>query len=501
MIIVGSISILGWIMDTRALLDGANIDITIKFNTAVCTTLAAMALFVSAVRPTQKVAVRLLAGTSALIAGATLLQHLTGANFGIDTLIVDDIPNAAATTSPGRMGMPASVSLTSLGLALVFSTFRATRRPAAMLATACLCIAGLSLTGYLFGADQLYALPAYTGIALRTAAMISILALGLGALVREHGMFATLGKDDAGGKMFRRLVVPVIATSIVLGSIRLWAQAAGYVDATFGTAARTLAEVVLLVWLLWWTAESLSRSEARLRDTMRVREENETLHRIAVAQEAERRRIARDVHDHIGQSLTALRLNLESMQERGGGNGEFVREISRTCEQAKKLDADMSLLVWQMRPGVLDTHGLASAVNSFIREWSLNHGIDAEFQASSSERRLLPEIETNLYRIIQEALNNIVKHAKATKVSITINYLTDEAVLVIEDDGLGFDTEADAIHTTEGSGFGLIGMKERALLVGGRLEIESTPGSGTAILVRVPRTASRRAMTANGSGE
>jgi signal transduction histidine kinase len=449
----------------------------------------------------RKFLIRILGGVTFVIAAATFLEHITGISLGIDTLIFDEPLNAVATVSPGRMGIPASLSLTFLGLALVFATVKRMRRDAAMLAIISLCIAGLSLTGYLFGVNQLYSLPRFTGVALQTATMIAVLALGVIALVREHGIAATFLRDDAGGVMFRRLGLPVVVISLVLGSVRLYAQNVGYFDTAFGTAARTLAEVVLLLTLLWWTAESLSRSEARARDTSNVKAENETLRRIAIAQEAERRRIARDVHDHIGQSLTALRLKLDSLEKKIGAASEFSDEMSRTCEQAKKLDADVSLLVWQMRPGVLDSHGLASALNSFVREWSVNHGIDVEFHATSSERRLSPEIETNLYRIIQEALNNILKHANATKVSITMNYLPDEAILVIEDNGAGFDTEA-RIHTTEGSGFGLIGMRERALLVGGKLEIESTPGGGTAILVRVPRATSTRTLAAsNGSGK
>jgi signal transduction histidine kinase len=499
-VVGGIVSMAGWIGGIDRLLSWSNNDIRIKFNTAICITFVAISLFVSALWPRQKFAIRLFGGVGALIAAATLLQHLTGVDLGIDTLIFDEPPNAAATAAPGRMGIPASVSLTSLGLALIFATIARTRRAAAMLAIVSLCIAALSLAGYLFGADQLYSLPRFTGIALQTATMIAVLALGIAALMRDQGLAATFVRADAGGTMFRRLALPVMMISLVLGSLRLFAQNAGYFDAAFGTAARTLAEIVLLLGLLWWTAESLSRSESRSRDTSNVKAENETLRRIAIAQEAERRRIARDVHDHIGQSLTALRLRLDSLQKTVGESGEFSDEMSRTCDQAKKLDADVSLLVWQMRPGVLDTHGLASALNSFVREWSLNHGIDAEFHATSPNRRLPPEIETNLYRIIQEALNNILKHANASKVSITMNYLPDEAILVIEDNGAGFDTEADRIHTTEGSGFGLIGMRERAVLVGGRLEIESVPGGGTAILVRVPRSASMRTPAAsNGS--
>lgn len=498
-ILGGAVSMAGWIGGIYRLLSWDNKDITIKFNATVCLTSAGIALLISSLLPKQKLAIRFFSGVTTIIAGLTLFQHLSGLDLGIDTLIFNEPPNAVATSAPGRMGVPASLSLTGLGLALILATIGRTRRVTGMLAIGSLCIAALSLTGYLFGADQLYSIPRFTGIALQTATMIAVLALGIAALVREHGLASTFAHNDAGGSMFRRLALPVVLISLVLGSVRLFAQNAGYFDTAFGTAARTLAEIVLLLGLLWWTAESLSRSESRARDTSSVKAENETLHRIAIAQEAERRRIARDVHDHIGQSLTALRLKLDSLQKKLGLKGEFSEEMSRTCDQAKKLDADVSLLVWQMRPGVLDSHGLASALNSFVREWSLNHGIDAEFHATSSDRRLTPEIETNLYRIIQEALNNILKHANATKVSITMNYLPDEAILAIEDNGTGFDADAERIHTTEGSGFGLIGMKERAVLVGGRLEIESAPGGGTAVLVRVPRSASLRAAASNGT--
>lgn len=498
-IVGGTVSMVGWIAGFPGLLSWTGDDITIKFNTSICITAAGVALLTCSFFPRLTIVIRSLGAATVIVAGATLLQHITGADFGIDTLFVGELPNSPATSAPGRMGMPASSSLTSLGLALIFATFHRTRRAAAVLAIASLSVAALSLTGYFFGANQLYSIPRFTGIALQTATMIAILAIGIAALIREHGLYATFAREDAGGAMFRRLALPVVGISLTLGLVRLSLQNEGYFDTAFGTAARTLAEIVLLLTLLWWTAESLSRSEARSRDTSNVKAENETLRRIAVAQEGERRRIARDIHDHIGQSLTALRLKLDALSKRIGGGTEFSDEMFRTCEQAKKLDADVSLLVWQMRPGVLDSHGLASALNSFVREWSLNHEIQARFHATSSERRLPPEIETNLYRIIQEALNNVLKHSNATTVDITMNYLADEAVLTIEDDGGGFDTESESIHTTEGSGFGLIGMKERAALVGGRLEVESAVGAGTTILVRVPRRLSRTASAANGS--
>lgn len=496
-IVGGIVSMTGWLTGNRRLLDWDLDGITIKFNAAFCVTAVGIGLLLSALSPRQKYAIRAFGFIAAVIAGMTLVQHLTGIDFGIDTLLFSEAPAAAATSSPGRMGMPAASMLTSLGSALVLATYAGGRRAAAMLAIIALLVASLSLTGYLFGASQLYSIPRFTGIALQTATMIAIVSFGLISLIREHGLVATLLRRDAGGAMFRGLLLPVILIALTLGFIRIFVQNAGYVDTAFGTAARTLAEIVLLIGLLWWTAESLSRSEARSRDASKAMAENETHRRIAAAQEAERRRIARDLHDHIGQQLTGLRLQLDALCKTIRSNSSFAPDLASISEQTKKLDADLSLLVWQMRPSVLDSHGLTSALKSFVQEWSVNHGIEAEFQATASGKRLPPEIETNLYRIIQEALNNILKHANANKVSITMNYVDEEAVVVIEDDGSGFDPEADSIHTTESSGFGLVGMRERAVLVGGKLEIESAPGEGTVIMVRVPRLMSAKSASAS----
>jgi signal transduction histidine kinase len=384
------------------------------------------------------------------------------------------------------MGMPASAVITGLSVALVLLTYRKWRGIASSVALASLSATSLSLVGYLFGASQLYSIPKWTGIALQTAAGLAALSIGVISLVREHGLAEILLRPDAGGRMFRLLVLPVVGIAISLGFARVLAQEYGYVDSAFGTAMRSIIEIALLMGLLWWTAERLSQSEAASRDASRSRAENETYRRIAWAQESERRRIARDVHDHIGQQVTGLRLRLESLCLHEGIDKIAEEEVRGLRDQAMNLDSDLSLLVWQMRPSVLDSHGLASALNSFIREWSANHKIECEFQAPSPDTRLSPDIETNLYRIIQEALNNILKHAGASRVSVTMNYIGDEAVLLIEDNGAGFDPDPESIHTTEGSGFGLIGMKERAALIGGTLEIESRAGTGTAIMVRIP---------------
>jgi signal transduction histidine kinase len=151
----------------------------------------------------------------------------------------------------------------------------------------------------------------------------------------------------------------------------------------------------------------------------------------------------------------------------------------------KQLDRDVSYLAWELRPTTLDDLGLQAALTKYLRNWSKQFSVVAELHVIGMEKdRIAPEIETTLYRIAQEALNNIAKHARATKVDMIIERQLEQVSLIVEDNGVGFSPK-------KGSGMGngelgLIGMRERASLVGGTIEIESNPGQGVTIFVRVP---------------
>jgi signal transduction histidine kinase len=147
----------------------------------------------------------------------------------------------------------------------------------------------------------------------------------------------------------------------------------------------------------------------------------------------------------------------------------------------------VDFLAWELRPSVLDDFGLTKALENYVREWSVHFQIPAEYQPRGLDgKRLLPEIEINLYRISQEALNNTFKHAKASNASVLLERRDSKIILIIEDDGIGFEPSKKKVLTGNDRGLGLVGMKERAELVGGAFEIESSPGSGTTIFVRVP---------------
>ncbi len=215
-----------------------------------------------------------------------------------------------------------------------------------------------------------------------------------------------------------------------------------------------------------------------------IQRDKEMLQKLVGAQEDERRRIARDLHDELGQLLTALRLQLESVRKLCENDENLCGKVDEAQIVAKRVDTGIDFLAWELRPAALDDFGLYAALGKYLREWSHYSSITSELLDSGIKKtRFVREIETNLYRIAQEALNNVYKHAEANRVEVAFDKRDGLIILIIEDDGEGFDTE-DKINREKG--IGLIGMRERASLIGGTFEIESAPDKGTTIYVRVP---------------
>lgn len=238
------------------------------------------------------------------------------------------------------------------------------------------------------------------------------------------------------------------------------------------------------------TAELAEANEA-LRHQMEERrlieeERIALLQKIVTTQEAERRRIARDMHDSLGQQLTALRLKLASMRTELFRDGRLGESLENLQELGRRIDSEISFLVWELRPTVLDDLGLAAAIDNYVREWSRHYEIAAEFHAGRLRKeRFDADVETNLFRITQEALNNVFKHAYAKNANVVLESRRSDLVLIVEDDGKGFDPD-NVRREKSGRGLGLVGMRERAAILGGIVEIESAPGKGTTVFVRVP---------------
>lgn len=202
--------------------------------------------------------------------------------------------------------------------------------------------------------------------------------------------------------------------------------------------------------------------------------------RLSLAQEDERRRISRDLHDSVGQLLAGLLLAVKAVEVAGPLAPETARKLDDVHKLAKDLGREVHALAVRLRPTALDDLGLEIALEQLVREWSTRSGVPADFHASLGPGRLPPDVETALYRIIQEALTNVAKHAKASNVSVSVNRQDAVVIAAVEDDGVGFDPS-----NTPNGRLGLLGMRERATAIGGELEIESRPGKGTTIVVRV----------------
>jgi signal transduction histidine kinase len=191
------------------------------------------------------------------------------------------------------------------------------------------------------------------------------------------------------------------------------------------------------------------------------------------------------MHDQFGQQLTALILKLGMLKEDCGEQKRLCEQVDALEEVARQLDWDVDFLVWELRPTALDDLGLQDALSNYAQNWSQHVGVPVDVHTGGMGKvRLTSEIEITLYRIAQEALNNVAKHARAASASILLERHTDTISLIVEDDGIGF--EADNTSAGNDKGLGLVGIRERAALVGGTVEIESHPGDGTTVYVRIP---------------
>lgn len=229
------------------------------------------------------------------------------------------------------------------------------------------------------------------------------------------------------------------------------------------------------------TAE-LAQANQALAAEMAARREMQR--RLATAQEDERRRVARELHDQLGQYLAALGLGLKALEDAARSLPAVRDQVHLLRQLTDRIGRDVHDLALELRPTALDDLGLPAALASYLEEWAGRAGVRVEFHSAGLDRdRLPPAVETALYRVVQEALTNVLKHGRARRVSLVLQRTPDGVVATVEDDGRGFDPDA---HPPDAGRLGLLGMRERVELVGGVLTVESAPGRGTTVIARVP---------------
>jgi two-component system sensor histidine kinase UhpB len=205
------------------------------------------------------------------------------------------------------------------------------------------------------------------------------------------------------------------------------------------------------------------------------------------AQEAERIRIARSLHDDTAQSISMLIIDLERLKTLLPGEAtEAVRYTSDAQNVATKLLENLRKIIWDLRPSILDDLGLLAAIRWFARSNLEKAGVKVDFSATNDITRLPSSLETMLFRIAQEAISNILRHANASRVSIKLWVAGQQIWMEIKDDGCGFDMEKTAGAAVDRKQLGLLGIQERASLVGGELILESAEGRGTCLRLNIP---------------
>jgi signal transduction histidine kinase len=209
---------------------------------------------------------------------------------------------------------------------------------------------------------------------------------------------------------------------------------------------------------------------------------------VLAAHEGERKRIARELHDDTAQALTSILVRLRLL-ERSATDEDVLRNVEELRELTSGALDSVRRMAMDLRPAALDDLGLAPAVQTYVERYAQTWPVTMTVHVDRLGRRLPAEVELVLYRVMQEALTNIAKHASASNARVLLSRGRNEVTLTIEDDGVGFElTDRPRL---DGSGLGLFGMRERLALVGGDLDVQSTQGEGTVLTARVPLAGKR----------
>jgi PAS domain S-box-containing protein len=272
------------------------------------------------------------------------------------------------------------------------------------------------------------------------------------------------------------MCVPLIVQDDLVGSLNLRSDLPGAFAPADAEIAREVARRLAIAIQQAQLFEQVRDSHERLQALSR---------RLVGVQEEERRRLARELHDEIGQSLTAVKISLQTLGRRTQAMEPAlllepsIGIVERALQQVRNLSLDL-------RPSLLDDLGLVPTLRWFLDRQAEWGGLSVEFGAEPAEMRLPPEIEITCFRVVQEALTNVARHAEAKRVRVKVLVRDGELQLNVGDDGVGFDIEEAMANAIGGASLGLLGMQERVLLVGGQIDIRSAPGQGTEIQTRFP---------------
>ncbi len=268
--------------------------------------------------------------------------------------------------------------------------------------------------------------------------------------------------------------VPLFARGDVAGLFSLSKRQAGYFNEEHVRLAEAMSSQASVAVENAVLFEQMQASTVRMKALSR---------RLVEVQESERRSIARELHDEAGQALVSLRIGLRLLEREIAGGGTVTGLVADLMQRTDAVIDGLHRLAADLRPASLDYLGLEAALRQYSRSVGSKFGLTVRFKARGfTSERLPATVETALYRVVQEAITNVVRHAQATRIDVLTERRGDRVIVMVEDDGVGF--EPDLVQ--RGNHFGLLGLRERAESLGGALTVESAPGAGTTVVVEVP---------------
>ncbi len=373
-------------------------------------------------------------------------------------------------------------------------------------------VASLALIGHAYTIEALYGVGDYTALSVPGAIAYLTLAISILFVKPEKGVVRIVVTRSAAGVMTRRLYGPVFLLPPLLGlialvSVEIW----NWYDMPFGIALFAIACMLLLGAIVAATSVRLeridlsrARAEEQLGRTITELEASrkqlrELSAHIQEVQEDERLRIARDLHDELGQSLTALKMDVALVRNslptapdaasapNNGTHSEPLLSLRRMDSMLSLVNStirSVQRISSELRPSLLDDLGLAAAIEWKAREFEERSGVAVSVDVDDVSLEHHRAIA--IFRIFQETLTNIARHARAKNASVSLHHTNASLELLVRDDGMGFDSETPSSTPS----LGLIGMRERAELAGGTLRLQSTPGRGTTVVLEIPLTES-----------
>lgn len=502
---LGVLSLAGWIFDIhlRPLLVGL---VAMKANTAICFVLAGFSLALQANpdahSPKRVLAARVLAGVVICVAMVTAVEYILNLDLEIDQILFQETSQEAGLSFPGRMAPASAVNFLLSGTALLLLGLpqkQSQHAPAQYLTLLSMVTTLLAFIAYFYGVEIPVKLAPYITIALHTVIGFALLSLGILFARPEQGVMAILTSNSPGSGVARRLLPAAILFPLLVGWLSVLGERNGLVGLGFGMGLLAISLILAFTCLVAWSAHGLNRTDAERRgiqqQLMSSREQLRALAgRLQSAREQERASLAREIHDTMAQELTRLKLDIAWLHRRMGKAltsadvGPLQEKLNAMREITDSSISTVQRVATQLRPVVLDTLGLYAAIEWQVRDFETRTGLHCEVFLPEDSPKIDAERSTALFRILQESLTNIARHAQATKVEVSLNAAADGLRLTVRDNGAGIADE----KVGDPRSLGLTGMRERATLLDGECRILRSPHGGTSVEVSLPMSRTER---------